>query len=372
MMDRLRIKDALYRIASREDDSLLRRLLRENAMPSWVTMATEREPSYFDGASLMGDAYALIAEEVQKRKRVIGMYACTYMPVHIDGRPETIGYFGGMRVNSGFRNKVRYIRQGFEAIEKLLPEQSTVPFYFTSIASENSRARRLLEANLRGMPKYTPRGEMTTLVISVKQGRRRGMLQQATPDDIPEIAAFYNRRASDYQLAPHLSEAWLRSLDGTIGLTVSDFWLVRDDVGLLHCSLALWDQRAFKQSVVGGYRRPLSYLRRLYNLYARLGRRVELPACGEALEHLYIAFFACDAKVTAIRAIREAAAIAVDKGVTSCVLGLSSRHPLTGQLRRSLGASTYRTEIETVVLAGSEQDKRCFDNRIVQPEVALL
>ena len=371
-MDGLRIKDALYRIASREDDALLRRLLRENAMPSWVTMATEREPSHFDGASLMGDSYTLIAEEVRKRKRVIGMYACSYMPVHIDGRPETIGYFGGMRVNSGFRRKVRYIRQGFEAVEKLLPKQSTVPFYFTSIASGNRPARRLLEANLRGMPKYTPRGEMTTLVFSVKQGRRRGTLQQATPDDIPEIAAFYNRSASDYQLAPHLSEAWLRTLDGTVGLTVSDFWLVRDDDGALHCSLALWDQRAFKQSVVRGYRRPLSHLRRLYNLYARLGGRVELPATGEALEHLYIAFFAADAKKSAVMAIREAAAIATDKGVTSCVLGLSSRHPLTAELRRSLRASTYRTEIETVVLAGNEHEKRCFDNRIVQPEVALL
>ncbi len=366
------IKDALYRIATGADDALLKRLLRENTMPSWVTIATEREPSYFDAAALMGESYTLIAEEAQKRKSVIGMYACSYLPVHIDGRPECIGYFGGMRINNAFRHKLRYIRQGFDAIEKLIPKQSTVPFYFTSIASENGRARRLLEANVKGMPRYTPRGEITTMVFSVKQGVNSGVLQQAKPDDIPEIAAFYNRAASEYQLAPYLAEAWLEGLDGTTGLNVSDFWLIRDDDGVLQCSLALWDQRAFKQSVVQGYRRPLGHLRRLYNIYARLCKRVELPACGEALEHVYIAFFASKEKETAVKAVREAARIAEEKGATSCVMGLSSQHPFLAELKHRLKPSLYRTEIETVILEGSEAGIAGFDSRIVQPEVALL
>jgi hypothetical protein len=367
-----RVKDALYRLASEDDDALLRRLLRENAMPSWVSITTEREPSYFDGASLMGRSYTLVAEDAKNSKKTIGMYACTMLPVHIDGKVERMGYLGGMRVSHEFRHKVRYIKQGFEAIEKLLPESTALPYYFTSIASENKKARRLLEANVTGMPSYMPQGQMTTLVFSAKHGIERRVLKQANLQDIPEIAAFYNRHASQYQLSPYLSEEWLRSLDGHIGLKISDFWLVRSDDGSLEGCLALWDQRAFKQSVVKAYRPPLTHLRWFYNLFARLTKRVELPSVGEALEHVFIAFFAFHDSEKAVTAIKEAARISQDRKASSCVLGLSSQHPLLADIKRIFKPSMYRTEIQTVVLHNTGADAPSFHDDIVQPEIALL
>jgi hypothetical protein len=170
-----------------------------------------------------------------------------------------------------------------------------------------------------------------------------------------------------------LSEEWLQNTARHPGLDISDFWLLRDKNGVLHCCFALWDQRAFKQSVVKGYKAPLNHLRVLYNWYARMIRRVELPLSGKALDHLYIAFFACDADDTdlAVNVLKEAAYIARAKGATSCVMGISSHHVLLPILKHTLKSEIYRTQIEVVTLNGDDQYTNTSE-RIIQPEVALL
>lgn len=371
-MSECRIKDTLYCIASKDDDVFLRKLLRENSMSSWVTLSTEREPNYFKGVSLMGHSHTIIAKGADNKKNIIGMFTLTNMSVHINRRKEQTGYFGSLRINSEYQHKIRFIKQGFSVVKKMIPTQTTVPFFFTSIASDNKKARRLLEANIDGMPHYSPKGQMTTMALSVKRGNYTGILEQATHDDLAQIVAFYNRIMSAYQFSPYLTEKWLQDLDGGNGLTLDDFWIARDADGIIRCCLALWDQRPFKQSVIKGYRKPLMQFRWLYNVHARLTKRVELPAVGNELDYVYIAFFASDDDKIALRAIQEAIYLAQRKQASSCLLGLSSKHKLLVQLQSALKPSIYRTEIETVVLDRDKGYQPCLDNLIIQPEIALL
>ena len=357
-----------HRIATAADDKTLQQLLRDNAMPSWVSITTRREPSYFSGAELMGESYTLLTEATSG---TVGMHACSYLPVHIDGKPETIGYLGAMRVAQPFRHRIRFIKSGFRALRTHLPQQASVPFYFTSIAAENVPARRLLEADLPGMPRYTPAGEMHTLVFSSALAQIPRHLEQATPADIPEIVDFYNAHAAQFQFSPRLTREWMESLDGTIGLLVGDFYLHRDKDGRIMGCLALWDQRHFKQSVIESYRAPLRQLRPLYNLYARMSNRVELPPCGRALDYLFIAFFACSDAHLVPLLLKEAAYLSRERSARSCVLGLSPHHPFLPRLKRMLKPSVYVTVIETVVLAGETHDP-ALEAYPVQPEVALL
>ncbi len=338
-------------------------------MDSWVAISMEREPSYFKAASLMGESYTLLSEKDDKR---VGMFACSYLPVYINGKEEMIGYLGALRVAEAFRHKVRYIKEGFDALGQILPSRATVPFYFTSIATENDKARRLLESNLKGMPTYSPKAQMSTLVISTKKGESQKRLQQATKKDIVDIVTFYNRHASNYQFSPVLSEAWLESLDGQIGLTIEDFLIERDAEGNIVGSVALWDQRGMKQSVIKGYRAPLKQLRLLYNIYAHFTKQMKLPEPGQQLDHLFLAFFAFDEVKVAVEILQEALYLAHTlKGVDGCTLGLISTHPILPTLKRTFKPVIYLTEIETVVLQG-EEGKDTLDERLIQPEVALL
>jgi len=53
-----------YSLATPADDAALRRLLGDNPMPAWVSMAMTREPSFFAGNNHFGLDWAVIAEAV--------------------------------------------------------------------------------------------------------------------------------------------------------------------------------------------------------------------------------------------------------------------------------------------------------------------
>ena len=61
-----RSRGVIYRRATKADDAELRALLHDNDMDSWVNLCFEREPSFFDGESLMGESTAVIALDESK------------------------------------------------------------------------------------------------------------------------------------------------------------------------------------------------------------------------------------------------------------------------------------------------------------------
>ncbi|MCI5145719.1 MAG: hypothetical protein D3923_09350, partial [Candidatus Electrothrix sp. AR3] len=161
----------IFRQAGADDDRALRSLLRNNPMDSWVNISIECEPSFFAGQGLMGPSVAVIALE-ENSQATVGMYTCSLLPVHLNGSTERIHYLGGLRVHPQYRFKLSILKNGFTSIEPLISciGEKMLPFQFTSIAKKNTQAKRLLEARLKGMPIYTPVGELTTLAISTRRG----------------------------------------------------------------------------------------------------------------------------------------------------------------------------------------------------------
>lgn len=371
LIETYRAGGVLFRKALTGDNERLKATLRDNAMDSWVSLSFEREPSYFDGVNLMGKSCTVMACDENQLNSIVGMYSCEYLPVHFNGASDYVGYLGGLRVNQQYRHKVRILKSGFSSIPHLVPVQGAAPFWFTSVASGNTPARRLLEAGLKGMPVYRPLGEMETLAFSTRQGKLKGLLQQAMPEDIPAMVNFFNRQAACYQFSPVLSIEWLMGLSGDKGLTLGDFWLAKNGADIQGC-LAIWDQRAFKQTVSRGYRYPLNVIRGAYNVYAGATRRVKLPAVGKKLEQVFLSFVAFDNPdgTLPLQIIKEGLARAREKGAEVGVLGLSAENPLTEILKKTLTPSIYRTCIETVCLPTGLEPM--LNGSPPQPEVAVL
>lgn len=358
-----------YRKAGPDDDSVIRALLRSNDMESWVRMSIEREPSYFDGESLLGDSTTVIACKLDMSQQVVGMYSMAIQQTHVNGAATETAYLGALRVNPEFRHRLRILKNGFDSA-RALSGIDALPV-FTSLASENVVARRLLEANLRGMPCYTHVGDLDSMGFATRQGRARGLLQQAEAADIPALVEFFNAAAANYQFTPVLSRRWLESLPGPAGLQLDDFWLLKDGSTIRGC-VAVWDQRAFKQIVAHGYRFPLNVLLGGYNAIAALTGRVRLPRPGDQLQQAFLSFFALDAQADDAVAdiVREALLISSRKGARVGTLGMSTENPLVSRLQADLRASIYRTRIETVHWPDCPAPS--LDGRPPQPEVALL
>ncbi len=344
-----------YELATPADDATLRALLRDNTLPSWVTMSMEREPSWFAAAGRLGREWSVVARE---DSIPVGMYACSEQMVHLNGVPVELGYLNSLRVGPGYRNRFALLRGGYESIRKLRPARGP-ELWFTSIAAENDTARRLLEANLKGMPRYSFLNELATLVVSRAHGHKRGLWRRAAAGELPRICEFYNAAVGRFNLAP-----WLTP-ESAAGTQAPFF--VAERQGRLLASMALWNQQSYRQIVVRGYRQPLRALRPAYNLFARATKRVTWPRAGEVLDSACLAYFAVsDAGEGDLEAL---VADALSWCPTRTMLfGLHGRNPWLGRLQSKFRPECYRTRLYTVSFDGGA----AVDARPAQPEVALL
>jgi len=359
----------VYRMATVDDNTVLQDILRNNAMESWVRLTMEHEPDYFAAGQLFGESHTLLAHRENQPNEIVGMCAWTLLPGHVNGKTTITGYLGELRVQPAFRHRLSVIRNGFRAVQQFSAAQSP-PFWFTSIAGENLAAKRLLEAQLPGLPVYLPRGEMNTLAFPAYQCKSSSLWQAATTADIPALVEFYNAQQQQWQFAPQLTSAWLQQLDGSNGLQLQDFYLLKRDGRITAC-VALWDQRRFKQTVVRGYRFPLNLLRPIYNLYAGAAGRVSLPVAGKQIDYLFLAFLAVDESEQHLitNLIQEALSLVKQRNVALAMLGLAKDNPLLGKLIRQ-PHELYVTTIDSVDWPG--EAAAALDNRPAQPEIALL
>jgi hypothetical protein len=230
-----------FAVATRADDAAIRRLLRENPLRGAVTLTLEREPGYFQGTALAGgEDQTIVAFE---RDRLLCMGRCTIREAWLNGRAQRVAYLAELRLDAAAQGRVDILRGGYRFFHEL-QRASPADFTFTSIATDNTRARRFLERGLPGLPRYEFLGGLTTLLISTRPRRlfarpKQDVLETTTAD---ELAEFFNRSASCYQLAPIWTPERILRL-GTHGLAADSFGVVRTN-GRIIAAGALWDQRS--------------------------------------------------------------------------------------------------------------------------------
>ena len=348
-----------FRLATASDDARLRWLLRDNGMPGWVEMAIEREPSFFAGQDWFGRDWAVLAEE---HGDLVGMYAASVLPACVNGAIEDVGYLGGLRVQAAHRQRIRHLREGYASIRRLAPAPTSVPWWFTVVATANEVARRLLEASLRGLPRYRAIASYSTYAVAAARGRSYALWRRLRPGELPSLLTWHRQLAARQQLTPVLDAQRLKRI-GTDCL-----WVCTDGNAFVGMAL-MWNQSAYKQVVARRYRAALRWLRPAYNAYARIARRVVLPAQGAALGQSFIAFLTLAPEAVADRGTARALlADLLSKCPTPvAALGLHDEHLLLPAL-----ASFKPVRYAARVYAVEFDEPARLDCRPVQPEAALL
>ncbi|HEV7920451.1 MAG TPA: hypothetical protein VGR02_06625, partial [Thermoanaerobaculia bacterium] len=132
----------------------------------------------------------------------------------------------------------------------------------------------------------------------------------------------------------------------------------------------LWDQSAYKQTVVDGYDRLLATARPLYNLLTRGPR---LPPPGSALRTAYGSFFcvANDDAAVARELIEKLLERAAEKQIDHLLLGFAARDPLLAAAR-AFRPIEYRSDIYTVAWNDGDDFHDRLDSRPARLELATL
>jgi len=346
-----------YARASAVDEKMLRELLHL-PMDGWIRMALTREPSFFAGTE-WGEAWAVLAKDGETPA---GMYTAEIWSAHVNGHPMRAGYLGGLRTAVAYRNRIKVIRDGYASVVPLCPVPLPIIWY-TVIMTDNRRGRRLLEANLQGMPQYTQQNEFVTLAIPTSRARRHG-LWQAVETQAQRVAFcnFYNHAASAYQFSPVLTEDRLGRLPARCFIHTLN--------GQIRATMAIWNRQAERQALVMGYAAPLNHLCPLYNVWARLTRRICLPAPGATVKQEFLAFLAAPEAAPDVATALVADALSLTTAPV-LVFGLHAGHPWLPELSRIFRPALYRAGIYTVRLA-QEDEAPVLDARPAQLETSLL
>lgn len=366
----------LAELARAEDDVDIRRLLREVPLGGAIRLTLEREPDSFAGGGIQGDTHQVVAVREGPGGPLLGFGSRSILDAWVNGAPSRIGYLSQLRVDG------RRVRTGFPllrgyALMRELHGDGAVPFYVTTIVEDNVTARRLLEANLPSMPRYRLLGRLVTLVIPARRTLRTSRTdvacERGSRESLGEIAEFLERTGARYQFTPRWSLATLLCRERCRGLHPEDFTVARRRGRIVGC-LALWDQRAFKQTVVRSYETRLRLLRPVINAAGPWIGVPRLPSPGAELRSAFLSHIAVEGDDPRILhallgdALRGAAHLDVD----CLVLGFAEGHPLLPPLTRFIRGRRYRSLVYAVHWEDGAEAVRRLDGRVPHLEVAIL
>jgi hypothetical protein len=315
-----------FTLATPADDEDLRRVLSSTPMEGRIRVAFAREPSYFAAAAVDGKQVQVGVCRDKAIGRVVGMGSRAVSRRYVNGRPRPVGYLSGLRLLPEYRGQGRLLARGYQFLRQLHADNAA-RFYLTTISEDNEPAMRILTSGRAGLPIYQPWGRYITLVMNAQH--KRGIsgcngdvdCRPATTEDCSLILEFLRAHGPMRQFFPVFEKSDLFTSRGMLkGLRPDDITLaLRNDE--LVGTLAAWDQREFKQTIVCGYAGWLGVARPLYNVGALLSGRPILPQSGSAL----------DAVVAAIPVVRGD-----DSAVFETLLRQQLRRLAAGDARRLL------------------------------------
>lgn len=361
-----------FDLAAPADDADLRRVLRENRMPGQIALTFEREPNYFLADETLGEeCQVLVGREIESDK-IVALACRATRKMWVNGQEETIGYLGQARLNGQPNPFV--IARGFRFL-KQLHDAAPVGGYITTIVDENVSAQQLLvERPLRGVPRYRFVDGVRTLAFPLRQSKRRPRpsaceIECGLRVQLSQIVAFLQRVGPQKQFFPLWNEVDFLG-DRTRGFQIEDFLVARRG-GEIVGVVGLWDQSAYKQTVVQSYSGALRWLRPVLNIAARLARMPVLPPPQQRLNFAYAACVCVadnDAQVFQ-DLLHYGCWAAADRGYDYLMLGLCERDELLPIARR-MRHIAYRSRLYSVHWDDQFHDR--LDDRVPYVEIAAL
>jgi hypothetical protein len=324
-------------LATAADDAAIRGLCRRETIPGRITVRYEREPEFSLGCRVTGDEFQVVVARESEDGAVVGVACRSTRELFVNGSPRRIGYLGQLRVDQRFRGRW-LVSRGFSMLREI-HEQDPVPAYLVSIVAGNREAKEILVRKARkSFPAFHCVADFETLAISL--GRAKTPLDAGveislgSSAQIGEMVQFLQRHGKRRQFFPVWTEDPFHEL-ASLGLRVEDVRIARRS-GKIVGIAGLWDQGAYKQTVIQEYSGWLKAAAPFYNVGASWVGRPTLPKPGMKLRSVYAAFvcIADDDPQIFSALLRELYNSACSQGFEYLLIGLDAGDPLLPTARK--------------------------------------
>jgi hypothetical protein len=322
--------DVVVDLARPEDDRGIRALVRREALPGRVRLALAREPDFSVGCAVTGDDSRIVVARSADSGEIVGVACRSIRHVFLSGHEHRIGYFGQLRVDERLRGRW-LVSRGFSLLAAI-DRGDPLPAYLASIVEGNDQATGVLvEKKRRRFPAFRPVASYCTLALPLRRPKPPlpgpEEIVPASLDQRGELTRFLRKEGSKRQLFSVWTEDALSRLEA-FGLRLENMRIARSG-GAMVGVIALWDQTAYKQSVVRGYSGWMKLLSRLSGSRAWPAAPI-VPRIGEEIRSASASLVCVTGDEPRIfaRLLREQYNLARAQGFAYLLVGLDVRDPL--------------------------------------------
>ncbi|MDE2401215.1 MAG: hypothetical protein KGL90_06085 [Burkholderiales bacterium] len=276
------------RLGTEADNPKIQDLVAKITMPGLAQMCFQRAPNFFVGSKVIGDEFIMtVADDSERPDVLAGLTVISGRDLFISGKKRRVYYSGDTRVDPSYRrlgiaSSLIHAQKAFRTTEDLLQgivlKENTAPLDAAAKTAEGVLFRywisHTIETSFIFVRKSTPR---------IPEGVQ---IRQASAADVAAMQAFFDVEAPRRNGYPVYDFARMMAGDPYYaGLSIGDYALALRN-GQIIGILGGWDQKAYKQTRIMGFKPWLAALRPVYNLYVALVGGFKLPAVGGMLNYL--------------------------------------------------------------------------------------
>lgn len=282
------------RPATMQDDEQLVNMIAKTMPCAGIKLSFERYPSYLKASHVhYNQPEAMVAVSKTDPNTVLAFFNVGTRHCYINGSIKSLRYVGDFRVND-FKHLY---------LTKLLMEflRSTYPtdeLYQSIMLSDHSTLLKTLSDKNSGAPKRFTADSIETHTLTgfkfKKQLSPNLSITTMSASDISEVNRFVAHMSDYYNFLPAYDFNDLLKGDAYWrGLNLADFLVFRRG-GQIVGLCGLWDQTIFKQIRIGHYGAAVSWLKPLYNYWAKHNKQVQLPNKGSVYKCLMLHSALCN------------------------------------------------------------------------------
>ncbi len=276
------------RFGTQADNPKVQELVSKITMPGPAEMCFQRAPDFFVGAAVIGEEYAMTVADDSERPGVLaGLTVVSGRDLYISGKRRRVYYSGDTRVDPFYRRrgiasdlfiKQKELRTGQDLLQGIVLKDNTAPLDAARRAADGVLfdywVSHTIETSFIFTRKAKPR-----IPVSVE-------IRAAQVADVPAMQAFFDREAPRRNGYPCYDFTKMLNKDAYYaGINVGDYALAFKG-GQIVGMLGGWDQKAYKQTCITGFKPVIAAIRPLYNIYAGLFGGFKLPPVGGLLNYL--------------------------------------------------------------------------------------
>ncbi len=214
----------------------------------------------------------------KKEEKIIGSFLMTEEEYFFNGEVINSGYLGMLRIFKNSKHNFSLLKKGYEKLIDL--KNNKTKFFYTVISSDNEEGKRLLEANLKFIPKYNYVNNITTFCFSNKNKKSSSIVEEIK---IEEFILNYNALAKKFDLALVLKKECFYNVN------VKFFKYMKN--GTLCSVFALLNVSDESNIYAKHYHKWLNFSLPLLNKLLYLFGYPKLPKEGDFLSNTFLSFF---------------------------------------------------------------------------------